>query len=84
MGREGRQAGAHRDTARLINKGRGRKAPCPFREVQVHEDKCETVEIVSPESPDGFIVINKSDFDSSRHKVFGDETDAKPRKGKKG
>lgn len=49
----------------------------------MHEDRCETVEIVSPESPGGYMVINKSDYDPSKHKVFGDEMDAKPRKGKK-
>lgn len=54
----------------------------------MHEGKCETVKIASPDSPEGFIVINASDFDASKHKIYGDEEkgkkDVESRKGKKG
>lgn len=46
------------------------------------EYSCETVEIVSKDAPGGFIVINASDFDPSKHKKYGE--DDKSRKGKKG
>lgn len=35
------------------------------------EDRCETVEIISPDAPGGFIVINKSDYDPAVHEIFG-------------
>jgi hypothetical protein len=33
-------------------------------------DTCKTVKVVAPESPDGFIVINESDFDAERHELI--------------
>ena len=35
------------------------------------EERCETVEIISPEAPGGFNVINKSDFDPTEQTIFG-------------
>lgn len=35
--------------------------------------RCETIKIISDSSPGGFVVINKSDFDESKHKLFGVE-----------
>lgn len=50
----------------------------------MHEDICETVEVVSADSPTGFIVINKSDYDPDVDKIFGSMPEAKPSKGRKG
>lgn len=38
-------------------------------------ETCETVEIVSSAAPDGFVVINASEFDSKQHKIFETETE---------
>lgn len=38
-------------------------------------DTCETVKIVSPKSPGGYVVINKDDFDEKKHKIY-EEPDA--------
>lgn len=37
------------------------------------EYDCETVKIINRDAPDGFIIINASDYDSSVHKLFGCE-----------
>jgi hypothetical protein len=44
-------------------------------------DTCPTVHVVSADSPDGFIVINESDFDAGVHQLFGDEE--KPKRTRK-
>lgn len=37
----------------------------------MQDGKCETVEVVSSESPCGFVIINKSDYDPDVHEIFG-------------
>lgn len=49
--------------------------------------KLDTVRIVAAEAPGGFVVVNRSDFDEQRHRLWPDTTEAvepdhEPEKGK--
>lgn len=48
------------------------------------EDRCETIEVLSPEAPGGFIVINKSDYDPAAHTMRGEQAEQLESKGKRG
>ena len=41
-----------------------------MKKEEIMEGICETVMIVSPDAPSGFIVINKDDFDPKTMSIF--------------
>lgn len=43
--------------------------------------KLDTVRIVAAEAPDGFVVVNRSDFDEQRHRLWPDTTEAEQEPG---
>lgn len=48
--------------------------------------KVETVKVVNENAKNGYMIINKNDFDENSHKIYGekDKPGKKSKKGKKG
>lgn len=43
-----------------------------------NETKVETVKVVSDDHPEGFVVINRSDFDPEKHEEFAERKQRAP------